>query len=100
MYQQAELRAALAHHAAVTSVMHALWRPVLAQAVVLGFSTKRLRACLLAWQQQARVLSGAAHLLRRLLAVTVRGAFHEWRTVAQERAHWHRVSRSLCWGML
>lgn len=65
--------------------------PVIVQSVVLGFSTKRLRAYLLAWQQQARMLSGAARLLRRLLAVTVRGAFQEWRTVAQQQAHWHRV---------
>jgi hypothetical protein len=63
-----------------------------AQAVVLGFSVKRLRTCLLAWQQQAHMLAGALRLLRRLLAVTVRGAFQEWRTVAQEQAHWHRVS--------
>jgi hypothetical protein len=66
------------------------------QAVVLGFSTKRLRAYLLAWQQQARMLAGASHLLRRLLAVTVQGAFQEWRTVAQERAHWHRVGHTPC----
>lgn len=59
--------------------------------MVLGFSTKRLRTYLLAWQQQAHMLAGAARLLRRLLAVTVEGAFQEWRTVAQERAHWHRV---------
>lgn len=65
-----------------------------AQAVVLGFSIKRLRACLLAWQQQAHMLAGASSLLRRLLAVTVRGAFQEWRTVAQEQAHWHRVRSS------
>jgi hypothetical protein len=66
------------------------------QAVVLGFSTKRLRVYLLAWQQQARMLAGASRLLRRLLAVTVQGAFQEWRTVAQERAHWHRVGWTSC----
>lgn len=61
------------------------------QVVVLGFSIKRLCACLLAWQQQAHMLAGASRLLRRLLAVTVRAAFQEWRTVAQEQVHWHRV---------
>jgi hypothetical protein len=63
-----------------------------AQSVVLSFSTKRLRTYLLAWQEQAHMLAGASHLLRRLLAVTLRGAFQEWLTVAQERAHWRRVS--------
>lgn len=58
---------------------------------MLGFTTKRLSTCLLAWQQQAHMLAGASRLLRRLLAVTVQGALQEWRTVAQERAHWHRV---------
>jgi hypothetical protein len=58
---------------------------------VLGFSVRQLRACLLAWRQQARVLSGATHMLRRLLVSTLKGAFHEWRIVARERAHWHRV---------
>jgi hypothetical protein len=60
-------------------------------AAVLACSTRRLRACLLAWQQQARVLAGATHMLRRMLVSTLKGAFHEWRLVAQERAHWHRV---------
>lgn len=64
----------------------------MSQAVVFGFSTRRLPTYLLSWQQQANMLAGAARLLRRLLAVTVRGAFQEWRTVAQEGAHWHRVS--------
>eukprot|EP00775_Hariotina_reticulata_P009297 gene9297-9462_t len=58
-------------------------------------SAGRLRACLYSWHCYSRKLSGAARLLRRLLVSTLSGAFHEWRDVALEAAHWHRVTDML-----
>lgn len=65
---------------------------VVLQDTLLAFSTRRLRACLHAWQDYALQLAGASRLLRTLLASTLSGAFHEWRVIAVEKAHWRRVS--------
>lgn len=54
-----------------------------------------LRAYMHAWQAYSRQLVGASLLLRRQLAGTLQGAFHEWKVVAAQLAYWHRVSDHL-----
>ncbi|KAF8062705.1 aldo-keto reductase 2 [Scenedesmus sp. PABB004] len=89
-------RAAARLHNRLLAEAFAGWRAAATRsaalrAALLRFATRRLRACLLAWRERARQLAGAGHLLRTLLATTLRGAFSEWRITAREQAHWRRV---------